>query len=183
LFKILNKQKFGMREIVLNQGKVALVDHGDFEWLSQWKWYALKGANTWYAHRHVIKKGKGTMVSMHRALLGEPPNASVDHIDRNGLNNQRSNLRICSRAQNAYNAQKWSSNTSGFKGVSWRRSKRKWRAQIQAYGKGNKHLGYFDSPVDAAHAYDRAAMQYHGQFALLNFPIFAEPDLFDRPAA
>lgn len=157
-----------MKGIALSQDKVAIVDDLDFPYLSQFKWTALKGRNTWYAVRNVVIDGRTKMLLMHRLLLDAPTGLGVDHRDGDGLNNQRANLRLCNEQQNGQNRTLQSNNKSGYKGVSWDKRKRKWTARIKAHGK-QPHLGYFDTAKDAARAYDAAALELHGEFARLNF--------------
>lgn len=91
----------------------------------------------------------------------------IDHIDRNKLNNQPSNLRECNITQNNRNVGIRADNTSGYKGVTWNKSAGKWHAQIKVNGK-RKYLGLYLNPIDAAIAYDKAAVDFHGEFALTN---------------
>ena len=158
------------RKIRLTRGKVALVDDEDFEWLNQWKWQAVKGHTTWYAYRYpTLPGGKRRLVLMHRAILCPPKEKDVDHKDRNGLNNQRDNLRVATQTQNNQNARSHQGTTSQFKGVHWFKATKRWQSQIKYNGK-KIHNGFFLSEIEAAHAYDRAAMKYFGEFARLNFP-------------
>jgi len=150
-----------MREIPLTQGKVALVDDADYEELNQWKWYAWKSHGIWYARRtlnDVVPKG---FVLMHRAILNAPIGILVDHQDGDGLNNQRSNIRLATRAQNGHNRGPLRNNKSGYKGVS--RSRNRWRAQIQMGGKV-VYLGLFREKERAARAYQKAARGIHKDF-------------------
>lgn len=157
-----------VRELPLTKGYVAIVDDEDYELLSQWKWSAKVGTNTVYAYRKYRKDGKQIPVPMHRQIMGFPENLEVDHIDRNGLNNQRANLRLATHRQNAYNA-KPRKNKSGYRGVTWYAPYEKWVAVIM--NRGKKHfLGYFDDPAEGGRAYDEAARNLHGEFATLNFP-------------
>lgn len=159
----------GTRAIPLTQGKIAIVDDADYEYLNQFRWFASKDKNTWYAMRTVPRSnGKETKVSMHRDLLGVLSDAHVDHVDMNGLNNTRGNIRPCTGVENRRNRGAQRNNTSGFKGVTWHKASNKWRAQIRQDGT-RKHLGLFDSPEDAARAYDTAARELHGSFARPNF--------------
>jgi hypothetical protein len=100
---------------------------------------------------------------------GFPQSDQVDHKDGNGLNNCRGNLRPCTQAQNLRNQSKSLGLSSQFKGVSWFKPVRKWRAYVSLNGKQHS-LGYYDCEVEAAQAYDWSAQIYFGEFAKLNFP-------------
>jgi hypothetical protein len=158
-----------MKEITLTHGKTALVDDADFEHLSQFKWHAAKEGNIWYAVRTASRREGRSSVRMHRLIIGAKPGTRVDHMDCNGLNNQRHNLRLCTHQQNLCNRPATNANTSGFKGVSWYKRYQKWEANIAVNGK-KRRIGYFDSLVKAACAYDDAARELHGEFARVNFP-------------
>lgn len=155
------------KEIPLTQGKVAIVDDADFEWLSQWKWcYHRDRAGRGIADG----KGSAKMHFMHNYIMQPPPGFVVDHIDNDPLNNQRSNLRICTQAENLRNRRGFSTKSStSFKGVfPVKKSKiRPWRATIKLNGK-SIHLGSFPTAEAAAIAYNEAALKYHGEFAHLN---------------
>ncbi|TFZ81222.1 AP2 domain-containing protein [Candidatus Macondimonas diazotrophica] len=153
-------------EIPLTQGKVAQIDEADLELVSGYKWYAHKDKNTFYAYANVRRAdGSWTKVKMHRLILGlTDRKTQADHIDMNGLNNRRSNLRACSNAENMRNRGAYANNTSGFKGVIWQADMMKWRARIKVNGK-LKHLGYYSTPPEAHAAYCRAAIELHGEFA------------------
>jgi hypothetical protein len=154
-----------MKEIQLTQGKVALVDDADFEWLNQWKWCAIKQGKLYYA----IRKFKGKNLSMHRFVLGTPKGMLTDHRDHNGLNNQRYNLRFATKAQNTYNVS--SRGHSKYLGVSIKqtgRQKGKISAKIQ-FNRRPTHIGSFPTEIDAARAYDLKAKELFGEFANLNF--------------
>ncbi len=155
-----------MKQIPLTQGKFAIVDDEDFERISQLKWHAHRRRNTYYAKKHITENGRYVHLPMQNAVMDVPRSVLVDHKDRNGLNNTRNNLRICTKAQNQRNQGRRCDNTSGFKGV--RRHGEKWQAQIALNGV-QKHLGNFNTPEEAAHAYDKAARELHGEFAYLNF--------------
>jgi hypothetical protein len=158
-----------MKRIKLTQGKYALVDDEDFEWLNQWKWHAFKRPHTFYASRNICSSdGKRGLLLMHRLLTEAPKGREVDHKDGNGLNNQRVNLRVCTDQENRQNRCKPSHNKSGYKGVSWHKRSKKWHAQIGANGIKMKSLGYFTNKIEAAKAYDSAARKYHGEYARLN---------------
>jgi len=153
-----------MKKIQLTQGRVALVDDEDYEWLSQWKWFYDNG----YALRNNWKPTH-TIIYMHREIMNTPKSKRTDHKDTNGLNNQKSNLRICTQSENLMYRGKQKNNTSGYKGVTFDNAKQKWMAQIKVNRK-KIYLGRYKKAIDAAHAYDDAAQKYHGEFARLNFP-------------
>lgn len=159
-----------MKEIPLTQGKAALVDDADYEWLmAMGKWYAFKHRNAWYAARMEVAGNKKKPIRMHRQIVSAPANILVDHEDGNGLNNTRSNLRFATNAQNGMNRGPQVNNTNAYKGVSFGKHHKTWRAQIQINGTV-KHIGTFATPEIAARAYDEAAKRYFGDFAWLNFP-------------
>jgi hypothetical protein len=149
-----------MKQIELSQGKVALVDDEDFEYLSQWKWCVLGNRGKRYAFRRAGGKG----VLMHRIISNAPPDMVVDHIDGNGLNNQKGNLRVCTNTENVRNQTRIK---NGYKGVS--RDKQAWRSRIFV-NKKFISLGRYDTPEEAAKAYDKAARKFFGVFARPNFP-------------
>ena len=156
-----------MKEIQLTQGKVALVDDEDYDFLMQWKWHVIKpNRNNYYVRRVVYYGKKRTSILMHREII-KCDGFIIDHISGNGLDNQKCNLRICKTEQNVLNRRKNINNLSGYKGVSWFKTHKKWRAQIQ-YKKIVYHLGVFEKRIDAAKAYNNAAQKYHGEFANLN---------------
>jgi hypothetical protein len=138
-----------MREITLSQGYAALIDAADYDEIAQFKWFALVTPHTVYAMRTVIlPEGGRTSEYMHRRLL--PSTKQVDHINGNGLDNRRSNLRPATSAENVRNRSGLrAGNTSGFRGVIWEKSRSKWRAQIKVDGR-NRYLGRFDDPAEAA---------------------------------
>lgn len=154
-----------MKQIPLTQGKFALVDNEDFEWLNQFKWCYDHG----YAKRGIkIKNTKNTKtIFMHRLILNPPPDKFTDHIDRNKLNNQRNNLRICTQTENNQNNPKQKTNTSGYKGITWEKQRKKWIAQIRHKNKRLK-IGRFNTKEEAALAYNKAAAKLHGKFANIN---------------
>ena len=143
----------------------ALVDDEDFDSLSRHKWSASKPQNVIYAIRSVIHGGKRTTVRMHSEILSGTGKA-IDHIDGNGLNNTKANLRFCSNSQNLMNI-KAGRGTSKLKGVSWHKRSGMWRATI-VVNKRQISLGYFHCEQEAGRAYDDAAVFYFGEFASVN---------------
>lgn len=158
-----------MKEIPLSQGYKTIVSDEDFEWLSQWKWYTHFNKNrTPYAFRHgPMKNGVRSRIPLHRLILGlTDKSLDCDHIDGDTLNNQRHNLRACTRSENNCNTRSRKGSTSKYKGVS-RYHNGKWQVSI-GNNKKSIWLGVFDSEIDAALAYNEAAKKYHGEFARLN---------------
>lgn len=158
------------KEIPLTQGKVALVDEADYDQLSRFKWCASKEHGPWYAVRRIYSRsGKKIMQRMHRQILGLQPGdkRQCDHVNHNGLDNQRHNLRICTCSQNHQNRIS-KHGTSRFKGVSWDKERQRWSVQIKVREK-SLHPGRFKSEIEAAKAYDEAAKKHFGEFARTNF--------------
>jgi hypothetical protein len=153
--------------IPLNQGKYAIVDDEDFEWLNQWKWtYNPHGGG--YASRTDRSGGKQKTILMHRVILGAKDGEQVDHINRNRLDNRKENLRLCTPADNAKNAGKRKDGkTSKYKGVYYCKKNNKYGSAIQVNGK-RISLGYYDEELDAAYYYNMKAKELHGEFAVLN---------------
>ncbi len=169
-----------MKVIELTKGQVTIVDDEDYEYLNQWKWFAAKRKHGYYAAKSGLKWGnKGANVFMHRVLMKTPQGLVCDHKDRNTLNNQKTNLRNCTQAQNNQNVSSHKNSSSIFLGVSVGKEPyyggkrpRYWRARISV----NKEifaLGLFpytpEGEIAAAKCYDEAAKKYFGEFANLNF--------------
>lgn len=161
-----------MKKILLSQGQYALVDDEDYENLTRHKWCAQwdNNALTFYAKRSVRKPdGRWKPIRMHRVIMDAMPGMQVDHIDHNGLNNRKKNLRLVTNQQNSYGKFKRVRSGSRFKGVSWYKLLRKWRARI-VVNYQYIHLGYFSDEETAARTYDDAARLFFGAYACVNFP-------------
>ena len=158
----------GTAEIPLTRGFVALVDVDDVEEvLAAGRWHARVRRHTTYAARNIVRPdGRRSKLDLHTFLTGWP---RVDHINCDGLDNRRANLRRATHAENQRNRRPQANNTSGFKGVCWVPSRGRWQAKI-VVDSGHLFLGRFGDPVEAARAYDQAALVHHGEFARLNFP-------------
>lgn len=157
-----------MKEIPLTKGFTTIVDDCDYEELVQYKWYAAVIRGMPRAVRSVRgEDGKQRSLLMARQIMDPPKGMHVDHRDHDTLNDQRANLRVCSRSQNSANARKAAERSSRYKGVSWAGARGKWQARISVNGK-RTFLGLFDDETDAARAYNVAAIAGFGAFALVN---------------
>ena len=148
------------REIPLTQGKVALVDDEDYERVSHFKWHAHRDqrAALWYARRTWRRPQRGSIL-LHRLLLNAPRDKQVDHINGDGLDNRRCNLRLCSHAENMRNSR----SRSGLKGATFDKRRNKWYARI-CVNRRQIFLGFFDSEEEAHASYCAASICYHGAF-------------------
>jgi len=158
----------GAKLIPLTQRKFAIADADDYQRLAKHKWHCRKAKNNFYAFRRKDRN----KVAMHREILKAPKGMVVDHIDGNGLNNRKSNLRLCTASQNARNRRPNRVSSSKYKGVSLHKRDKKWDVQIICNGKRTR-IGRFDNEIEAALAYDRKAEELFGEFAYLNFPELA----------
>lgn len=155
-----------MKKIQLTRGQVALIDNEDYELVSQYKWNCLKIG---YASTSVGGRKNKKMLYMHRVIMRlTNSKLSVDHINKNKLDNRKINLRVCTHKQNCGNSSKprnikGKSCTSKYKGVYWDKSRNKWTARVRRI-----FLGRFDKEKDAALAYNKGAIKYFGKFAGLN---------------
>lgn len=166
----IEQQPDGTARVALTQGQFAIIDMADCRLLGGCSWQASRDHNTWYAIGR--ERGTGIRLRMHRVILDAQPGQQVDHIDGDGLNNRRSNLRFCNHSQNQGNSHLTAgSGTSCFRGVSLQGKSRRlpWVAQIKVLGK-QTYLGLFATEEEAARAYDTAAKGHFGKFAQLNFP-------------
>ncbi len=156
-------------EIKLSSGHIVLVDKEDYDLISEHRWYLSNiRLKIPYAVTGNLKRYNGKRLRMHRLIMNAGPNQFIDHVNRNGLDNRRCNLRFCTRAQNNQNSY-IPKGVSKFKGVSWAKSRTIWEARI-----GVNHrlifIGYFENEIEAAEAYDKAALKHFGEFARINFP-------------
>jgi hypothetical protein len=152
------EQESAVAKIPLTQGKTALIDAADFSRVSAFRWIALRNGRNWYAMRW-------PGIYMHRLILGV---REVDHINGNGLDNRRCNLRPATRSQQMQNSRKRLDTSSLYKGVYWDKTYGIWRAQIRINGRAIS-LGRFDNEVEAAKAYDKAAKEAFSEYARTNF--------------
>ena len=157
------------KQIPLTQGKFALVDDEDYDYLMQWKWTLLGGK---YAHRKIrIGKriyNKSTTIIMHRLIAKTPDGYHTDHINGDTFDNRKENLRICKARENLRNQKTRSSiKSSKFKGVYYSKVSKKWVAQI-TNDFGMQYLGLHETQESAAKAYNLAAVKYFGEYARLN---------------
>ncbi len=150
-----------MKKISVGNGKFALVDDNDYAYLNKYKWHIVGG----YAQTSSRSNGNRVNIYMHRMILNPPNGFVVDHKNGNPLDNRRANIRICSRSENQCN-QKPSRGVSKYRGVFKKRDK--WGANITKE-KSTIFLGYFETEIEAARAYDKASIEFHGEFGIRNF--------------
>ena len=159
--------------IQLTQGYQTIVDICHFEYFNQWRWYSKISKERPYVACYASRRSAGKLIYLHREVLRiggiDLSGKLADHVNNDSLDNRLANLRACDRKENARNRLKPSNNTSGFKGVRLIKINGKFTAQIRC-NEHLFHLGCFFDPIDAAKAYDRAALKYFGEFACLNFP-------------
>ena len=159
-----------MKRIKLTQSKYAIVDDEDFERINQFKWCAACEHGYWRAVRHKKEtNGKQIIQRMHRLIMNVPKRLQVDHRNYDGLDNRKSNLRICTHAENLHNQRPQKRKTSSqYKGVCWYKQGKKWLVKIRSNNR-RIYLGCFTNEIAAAYAYDKKAKELFGEFAYLNF--------------
>lgn len=157
-----------MKVIELTRGKKAIVDDEDYEKVTNFSWHFNPNG---YAESYFVDQetGKTICIRMHRMIMGAEKNQMIDHVNGNGLDNRKENLRFCTRSQNAVNSKLNKNNSSGFKGVCRAKNStaKIWKAQVQTKRKPI-YLGLFENPIDAARAYDETIERIFGEFALTN---------------
>lgn len=152
--------------VALTKGHEAIVDADMADVVGHFVWHASVRKHTVYA-----ATGHSTKKLLHRVIAsaafgdGALTGMEIDHVNRNGLDNRRDNLRIVTRSQNMCNAKPRKMSASGYRGVTWSKAKSKWLAQIQLHGK-KRHVGFYDDPKEAADAYERARAELHGGYAI-----------------
>lgn len=155
-----------MIEVPLTKGMTAWVEDCDV-WVLDYSWCANWTGTRWYACRRV----NGKTLLMHRAIMEARQSILVDHVNGDGLDNRRENLRLCSKSENMRNRRGVNrNNKSGYLGVAWDAVNKKWEARIQLLRR-MYFVGRFDDKIEAAKARDRKALELHGEFASLNFPV------------
>lgn len=163
-----------MMQVPLTRGAHAVVDDEDQALVDAYKWSLLRSCGNEYAVTDRVMEGKRRTLLMHRLILGTPAGLRTDHIDGNGLNNRRANLRVATAHQNQANRGSVKGSTSGFKGVCWHKaSGGRWEAKMQSHGR-TIHLGLFRDEEEAARTYDEAARAEFGEFGRFNFPLDGE---------
>ncbi len=160
-------------EISMTQNYKVILDYEDYDKIKIYNWIPQKSGTSKKIYASCKPENNKTIL-MHRLILGIDDNTYVDHINYNGLDNRKSNLRLCSHSQNLIHAEKmrrkWNCKSqypqSKYKGVSWQNHISKWRARIST-----EYIGVFNNQEDAAKAYNKRAKEIYGDFAVLNFPL------------
>jgi hypothetical protein len=142
---------------------VIFFDEIDYDIIKNYNWHLRKNGSTFYAMTNI----SGSSVQMHRIITNPNTGMIIDHINHNGLDNRRCNLRICTILENNRNTVIRKDNKSGYKGVYWSKQHKMWRAYIRIDTKP-RHIGLFRDSIIAAKAYNDAAIKYFGEFARVN---------------
>jgi hypothetical protein len=158
---IIDSEKYGQKVVYFDEEYLPLV--------RAFRWVLSKEGKVFYAsaRKWIPLEKRSLTIKMHLLILPCPAGMKTDHINGNGLDNRRNNLRTASNQQNLMNRGANKNNTSSFKGVTWHKRASKWMAQLM-FNREHKHGGLFDDPIEAAKAYNKLALQYHGEFAKLN---------------
>lgn len=163
-----------MKLIPLTQGQVAMVDDEDFERVSKYNWYACKARKYgYYAVTNIYINGVRTLLRMHRLIIIAEKGNEIDHINNERLDNRRCNLRSITHSQNIINSNILSAKTSKYRGICYHKKVGKFKASI-GFNNKSYHLGYFKNEIDAMLAYNKKAIELHGEFAGLNTPTFED---------
>jgi|LakMenEpi03Aug12_release.lakeMendotaPanAssembly.Ray.scaffolds.fasta_scaffold591655_1 hypothetical protein len=162
-----------MKLLPLTKDKFALVDDDDYYWLSQWNWFAVEIKNTWYARRSkkkgILRSNEKYEIYLHRIVMRcSDIDFVIDHLDKNGLNNQKENLRICTKSENNKHTSSHKNSSSQYLGVSYDKNRNKWSANLMNNGKRILFKRY-NTEIEAAKAYDITAKTQFGVYANLNF--------------
>ena len=165
------KYGYSYRKIYLGENEYTIVEPADYYTFNKFNWIFLRCNKKPYAvSEFKIGRAKTKKMYLHRAIMRAPKGKLVDHKNGDGLDNRRANLRLATRSQNMMNRAKTKSKTSSrYIGVSFDKDCKRWRAAIRVHYK-QRWLGSFKNEIDAAKAYDIAAIKYHKEFASLNFP-------------
>lgn len=158
-------------EILLADGQKVMIDDEDYRIVCGYAWHAVRDKNTYYARTTIRLDRKPKALSMHRLIMGLNfgDKRQVDHVNGNGLDNTRKNLRVVTSRQNNMNRRVRRNTTSNYKGVSWDQRTKKWRVTI-TINQRSRDIGFFSDEVLAAKTYDRKARELFGEYACLNFP-------------
>lgn len=162
-----------MKLLPLTKDKFALVDDDDYYWLSQWNWFAVEIKNTWYARRSkkkgILRSNEKYEIYLHRIVMRcSDIDFVIDHLDKNGLNNQKENLRMCTKSENNKHTSSHKNSSSQYLGVSYDKNRNKWSANLMNNGKRILFKRY-NTEIEAAKAYDITAKTQFGVYANLNF--------------
>jgi len=157
----------GFKIIYLTDGSAVKVDSGDFNFLSEFKWSRCSYANCFYAVTRKVVDGRKTAFLMHRLIMKASHGIIVDHVNHDGMDNRKSNLRFATHTKNLQNSRKMCESSSIYKGVYWCNRANKWITQIKVNKRKIMHT--FERELDAALKYDSMAREYFNEFAAVNF--------------